>query len=417
MKPLEAEQLLGGHAAGILSEAERKALFTAALEDQALFDALADQEVLRELLADPASRAQLLTALAPAKRAVPFWRHPALLGAAASLLVAATAGLAYLRSPQPLPPPLEPPALKEAPAVKDTPTVMATPAAMETPAAKDTPTAKETPAAKPTPPARDIPTARETLAVPATLAREERLQKQKAAPSPAAPTQIVPPPPPAPPAVGLSKPPEAAAAPKVMELKKASQERNEAVQDRGEALRSRPAKFMAPAPAPAASSTAASATAAPTPVTAGVPGGVPGGVIGGVVGGVIGGGARAKKAEAPLKADAQTPGTVRGETVIPPAWNLETLPDGRAQVTVLAPPYAQALLLQRGSAGLRVVKLLKIEGPGGSLFRWRAQFSLGPGDTLDLYLLNIPVANPRKLPEEGPVDGFRVRIHPPANSK
>ena len=108
MKPLEAEKLLGGHAAGILSEAERRALFEAALEHQELFDALADQEVLRELLADPASRAQLLAALAPAKRSVPLWRHPALLGAAASLLVAATAGLAYLRSPQSLAPRLDP---------------------------------------------------------------------------------------------------------------------------------------------------------------------------------------------------------------------------------------------------------------------------------------------------------------------
>ena len=139
---------------------------------------------------------------------------------------------------------------------------------------------------------------------------------------------------------------------------------------------------------------------------------MPGGVIGGVVGGVIGGGGRAKKAEAPLKADAQAPGLVQGETVIPPAWNLETLADGRAQITVLAPPYAQVLLLQRGPSGLRVVKLLKIEGPGGSLVRSRAQFSLEPGDTVDLYLLNSPVADPTKLPEDGPVDGFRVRISP-----
>ena len=386
MKPLEAEQLLGGHAAGILSEAERRALFAAALEDQALFDALADQEVLRELLADPASRAQLLAALAPAKRAIPLWRHPALLGAAASLLVAATAGLAYLRSPQPLAPRLKPPVLTEAPA------------------AKDIPVAKESPAAS------------ETQAAPAAVAREERLQKQKATPGAAAPIQLTAPPPPAPPAssqaaVGLSRAPEAAAGPKAMELKKSqAQERNETVQDRADALRSRPAKFLAPTAAPAP---IAPSTAAPTPV----PGGVPGGVIGGVVGGVIGGGGRAKKAEAPLKADVQAPGLGRCETVIPPAWNLETLADGRAQITVLAPPYAQVLLLQRGPAGLRVVKLLKIEGPVGSLIRSRAQFGLEPGDTVDLYLLNSPVADPTKLPEDGLVDGFRVRVHPPTKPR
>ena len=367
MKPLEAEKLLGGHAAGILSEAERRALFEAALEHQELFDALADQEVLREMLADPASQAQLLAALAPAKRSVPLWRHPALLGAAASLLVAATAGLAYLRSPQPLAPRLEPPVLQEAPA------------------AKDLPAGKEAAPIAPAP-------------------REERLQKLKVAPSPAAPTQVSPPPSPSPPAEAqavvevLSRAPEAAAAPKVLDLQKA-QERNLAVQERAEALHSRPAKAAAPMP---------SAAAAP----AAVPAGVPGGVIGGVVGGASGSGVRVKKAEAPAaKADLLAPGSVRGE-VIPPAWNLETLPDGKAQLTVLAPPYAQALLLQRGPAGLRVVKLLKIDGPGGSLLRWRAQLSPEPGDTVDLYLLNSPVADPTKLPEDGPVDGFRVRVHP-----
>jgi len=374
MKPLEAEKLLGGHAAGILSEAERRALFEAALEHQELFDALADQEVLRELLADPASRAQLLAALAPAKRSVPLWRHPALLGAAASLLVAATAGLAYLRSPQPLAPRLEPPVLQEAPG------------------AKDLPAGKEAAPIAPAP-------------------REERLQKLKVAPSPAAPTQVSPPPPPSPPAEAqavvevLSRAPEAVAAPKVLDLQKAQernlavQERNLAVQERAEALPSRPAKAAAPMP---------SAVAAP----AAVPAGVPGGVIGGVAGGASGSGVRVKKAEASAaKADLLAPGSVRGE-VIPPAWNLETLPDGKAQLTVLAPPYAQALLLQRGPAGLRVVKLLKIDGPGGSLLRWRAQLSLEPGDTVDLYLLNSPVADPTKLPEDGPVDGFRARVHP-----
>jgi len=97
----EAERLLGGHATGTLTEAERSLLFAAALEHQEVFDALADQEGLRELLADPVARAQLLTALAPATpKVVPFWRRPGLLAAAASLLVGTTAGLVYLRSPE-----------------------------------------------------------------------------------------------------------------------------------------------------------------------------------------------------------------------------------------------------------------------------------------------------------------------------
>jgi hypothetical protein len=202
----------------------------------------------------------------------------------------------------------------------------------------------------------------------------------------------------------LPRTPVVVAAPQVLELKKVDQERNQAVPDRAETLRSHPAKAAAPAPM------AASPTA--------VPGGVPGGVSGGVVGGVVGGGARAKKAEArTARADLQAPGLVRGEMVISPAWNLETLPDGQTQVTVLAPPYAQALLLQRGPTGLRVVKLLMIEGPGGSLLRWRTQFNLAAGDAVDLYLLNSPVADPAKLPETGVVDGFRARILPQINSR
>ncbi len=98
----DAEKLLGGYATGTLTEAERSQLFAAALDNQALFNALADEEALRALLADPAARAELLQALAesPAPKVVPFWRrHPGALGLAASLLIAVTAGVAYLRTP------------------------------------------------------------------------------------------------------------------------------------------------------------------------------------------------------------------------------------------------------------------------------------------------------------------------------
>ena len=107
MKHAEAEKLLGGYATGTLTEDERRRLFAAALGHQDIFDALMDEEALRELLMDPAARAQLLAALAPvaAPRSVPFWRRTGVLAAAASLIVAATAGLVYLRSPQ-APPPL-----------------------------------------------------------------------------------------------------------------------------------------------------------------------------------------------------------------------------------------------------------------------------------------------------------------------
>ncbi len=64
MTRVDLHKLLGGYAAGTLTEEERRALFEAALTDQALFDALADEEAVREVLADPACRERVRSALA-----------------------------------------------------------------------------------------------------------------------------------------------------------------------------------------------------------------------------------------------------------------------------------------------------------------------------------------------------------------
>ncbi len=61
----EIQKLLGGYATDTLGEAERRALFEAALEDQELFDALAKEQALREVLQDAPARQQLLAALGP----------------------------------------------------------------------------------------------------------------------------------------------------------------------------------------------------------------------------------------------------------------------------------------------------------------------------------------------------------------
>ncbi|HWQ08520.1 MAG TPA: hypothetical protein VN436_05420 [Holophaga sp.] len=97
MKRHEAEKVLGGYAAGILTEAEQRALFAAALADQAVFDALVDEETLRDLLADPEARRRILDALAPVPR---LWRRPAFIGLAASLFVLAVTSLVVLRHPE-----------------------------------------------------------------------------------------------------------------------------------------------------------------------------------------------------------------------------------------------------------------------------------------------------------------------------
>ncbi len=221
MNRSEAEQLLGGHATGTLTEAEQRQLFAAALEHQELFDALADQEGLRELLADPAARAQLLSALAPGTpKVVPFWRRPGLLAAAASLLVGTTAGLVYLRSPEAG----RVPALQEAP--------KAAPKPVEAPAAVAAP--KSSPAPVPPQPKAVQATSPEEAARRNVQASPQEQEAQRAeAPRPAALAL---------PAASASK--QVNASPKT-----------EAAQDRARA------------------------------VPGGVPGGVIGGVVGGVIGG------------------------------------------------------------------------------------------------------------------------------------
>jgi len=89
MKREEIEKLLGGYAAGTLTNEERQALFAAALEDQHLFDALAREEPLRELLQDPAARGELLATLDDAPQ--PWYYRPLspaiIAGAAAALIL------------------------------------------------------------------------------------------------------------------------------------------------------------------------------------------------------------------------------------------------------------------------------------------------------------------------------------------
>ncbi len=101
----EIEKLLGGYATDTLSEAERRALFEAALDDQELFAELAKEQALRELLQDPPARQQLIEVLGPARdplgaRAWRWLRRPAVLamaGGLAALLI--VAGL-VLRPPR-----------------------------------------------------------------------------------------------------------------------------------------------------------------------------------------------------------------------------------------------------------------------------------------------------------------------------
>ena len=101
MTPDDARKLVGGYATGSLTEAERKALFEAALEDQELFDELAGEQVLKEVLDEPGARQRLLMALEPPRK------HRAWIwvSAAATLAIAVVIGVVILhRAPPPEPP-------------------------------------------------------------------------------------------------------------------------------------------------------------------------------------------------------------------------------------------------------------------------------------------------------------------------
>src|SRR5260370_29531230 len=88
----EIRKLLGGYATNTLTDAERKVLFEAALDNQELFNAMQEEQALKDLLSDPISREQVRQALAtpaPAKQAADWWSPWWLWGSAASAVVAA----------------------------------------------------------------------------------------------------------------------------------------------------------------------------------------------------------------------------------------------------------------------------------------------------------------------------------------
>jgi hypothetical protein len=94
MRPEEIRKLIGGYATGTLTEAEREALFAAALDDQELFNELAGEESLRELLSDPGARAEMLAAVEPKPRVWAWWRP------AVAALAVATIGTVMVLLPR-----------------------------------------------------------------------------------------------------------------------------------------------------------------------------------------------------------------------------------------------------------------------------------------------------------------------------
>jgi hypothetical protein len=96
----DAKRLLGGYATDSLTEAERRELLQAAIEDQELFDALVREDGMRELLESPGARQAVLDALdrpTAWDRARAWLQRPATVGDLAAVAAAVAIGLVALR--------------------------------------------------------------------------------------------------------------------------------------------------------------------------------------------------------------------------------------------------------------------------------------------------------------------------------
>jgi hypothetical protein len=156
MKPEDIRKLLGGYAAGILTEAERKALFEAALADQDLFNELAGEQALKELLEDNRVRRQLLLALRekqPLAQRFREWLGRPLSWALAGGLAAVVLVAVFVRTGTP-PPKVEPPLIAMRETAPKPDLERREPPAQTVPERKELPRAKAVPSTPPPPPAR-----------------------------------------------------------------------------------------------------------------------------------------------------------------------------------------------------------------------------------------------------------------------
>lgn len=90
----EIRALIGGYATGSLTDAERSALFEAALDDQELFEELAREQTLKDVIDQPGARERLIRSL-ETEHAVAWWKRPWPWAAATAVAVAAVAIFLY----------------------------------------------------------------------------------------------------------------------------------------------------------------------------------------------------------------------------------------------------------------------------------------------------------------------------------
>jgi len=350
MKHHEAEKLLGGYAAGILTETEKTTLFTAALAHQELFDALADEEALRELLADPATRSHLLALLdePQARRPLPLWRRPTTLGLAASFLLMATTSLVLWQRERPG---FLSPGASVAKTKADAPPSAAVGpgTATEKQATKDSgPGPAPSKSMDFSAPAAPAPLANRAAEVPFPA-----LQKAEAAPKPDGEAK-------------KQMPTEA-----LLEIVAAA-----APADRTETKTS--------------TSFAKGRLEEPPTQRA-----------------LEGGAALARSATA---GGASALSRAKGKAIPVPTWVLESIGDGELQLTLTWATGNHLYLLKRTPLGTEsIAPQASTVDPGGTT-RSVFVFTLKAEEHLDLYLLHRPEPHPESLPATGAVDGYRKRV-------
>jgi hypothetical protein len=348
MRPHDAEKLLGGFAAGILTPAEKQLLFSAALDDQELFNALADEEALRELLADPRVRQQLIAQLSgpAAARPLPFWRRPATVGLAASLFALVTTSVVLLHRERPLASP-----------------VITPPRSPEPRAAESEFLAKKT---LPPEPRREAPAAAPPAAaqLPETLPLADRSEASDLRMRVAA----------APETKAERKKEAENQASAVVEVVAAKATTDAAtIETRGNFSQETLEQL------PAARSTVERTLLAP---------------------GVAAGGA------VPPRKSAD-----KGITLAPaPTWTLKDRELGRPRLTVAWAAGRHLYVIKRSGAGAALLAPQKPVQAAAGTCRATFEFTASEKDHVDLYLLDHPEPDPASLPETGAVDGFRKRV-------
>lgn len=100
------------------------------------------------------------------------------------------------------------------------------------------------------------------------------------------------------------------------------------------------------------------------------------------------------------------------EDPLRPTWTLEDLGPAGLRVEVSWPADHHLVLLRRTADGVEVLQPLTAGIREGARLRATFRCPADPQQALDLYFLPTAPARPEALPAEGPVAGYRARLHP-----